>query len=44
MCKIITFIFLVIGFILAIVTSVCVGTSYTYRNNPEARKDLLEHM
>ena len=44
MCTTITFIFLTIGCILAIVMSVCIGTSYTYRNNPDARKDLLEHM
>ena len=37
-------IILVIGFILAITMSIAVGTSPTYRNNPEARKDLIEHM
>ena len=37
-------IILVIGFILAITVSIAVGTSPTYKNNPRARKDLLDHM
>jgi len=44
MCNTIALIILAIGFVLAIVMSICIGTSPTYRNNPEARKDLIEHM
>ena len=44
MCNTITLIILIIGFILAIAMSICIGTSPTYINNPEARKDLIEHM
>ena len=44
MCTTLITIILIIGFILAIAMSICIGTSPTYRYNPEARKDLIEHM